>query len=141
MDQASLFILIIAILAAVGMQGYSVAKIEAFIRRTKGIIRYRPDLIEVKEIINLNMKMAIIYIVLFIIFFIIVARIFSGGRPFQAITVLFLFSIITLPLGLIGKHFENKIKSIKIETDDQEIAKTFERYLVMWKEAKWKLPD
>ena len=141
MDQTSLYILIVAILVAVGMQGYSITKIETLIRRTKGIIRYRPDLAEVKEVINLNMKMAVVYIVLFVIFFIIIARIFIGGRPFQAITILFLFGIITLPIGLIGKHFENKIRSMRIESDDKEIATTFERYLVQWKEARWKLPD
>ncbi len=141
MDQASLSLLITAVAVAAGMQVYSIVKIESLVRRTNGIIRFRPDLMAVKEVININMKMAIVYIVLYVLFFIIVARIFISGQMFQAITILFLFGIITLPLGLVGKHFENKIKTMKVEAEDPEIAKTFERYLVQWRQPRWQLSD
>jgi len=141
MAQDTLYIMIFAILVAIGMQAYSITKIQSLIRSTKGVIRSRHDLIAVKEVINLNMQMAVIYIILYIIYFIIVARIFIGGRLFEAIAMLFVFGIITLPVGLIGKSFENKIKSMRVESDDKEIMQIFKRYLVQWKQAHWKLPD
>ncbi len=137
----TLYIMIVAILVAIGMQVYSITKIQSLIRNTKGIIRSRHDLIAVKEVINLNMQMAVIYIILYVIFFIFAAKLFIGGRIFEAIAMLFVFGIITLPVGLVGKSYENKVKSMRVESDDKEIAQIFERYLIQWKQARWKLPD
>ena len=141
MDTAAWCLLVGAIVAAVGMQGYSVYRIEAFIRQTKGVIRYRPDLMNVKKIINLNMMMAVAYIALYVIFFIIVAVMFAGGKWVQAVTIMFIFGIVTLPFGLIGKNFEKKIKNLKIETTEPDIAETYQRWLVQWREARFKLPN
>ncbi len=137
----TLYTMIVAILVAIGMQVYSITKIQSLIRNTKGTIRSRHDLIAVKEVINLNMQMAVIYIILYVIFFIFAAKLFIGGRIFEAIAMLFVFGIITLPVGLVGKSYENKVKSMRVESDDKEIAQIFERYLIQWKQARWKLPD
>lgn len=120
---------------------YSVNKITAFIRNKKGVIRSRIDLSELKEVININMKLAVVYIILYVVFFILILLMFAGGWVSQAILSMFLFGIITLPVGLIGKHYENKIKSLRIESDDKEVGRIFDTYLVQWKEARWKLPD
>ncbi|MEO0124348.1 MAG: hypothetical protein ABIL69_10155 [candidate division WOR-3 bacterium] len=142
MNQRLLIILVVAILISVGMHLYSVNKITAFVRNKKGVIRSRIDLSELKEVINTNMKLAVVYIIFYIAFFIITALFADTGWFYQAILTWFLFGIITLPVGLIGKHYENKIKSLRIESDDdKEVARIFETYLVQWKEARWKLPD
>ncbi|MEO0205925.1 MAG: hypothetical protein ABIL22_04540 [candidate division WOR-3 bacterium] len=140
-NQVSLVILVVAILLSVGMQAYSVNRIVTFIRNRRGVIRSRIDLAELKEVINLNMKLAVVYIVLYVVFFILIVLMFVGGWASQAILIMFLFGIITLPVGLIGKHYENKIKSLRIESDDKEIERIFDTYLVQWKQARWKLPD
>ncbi len=137
----TLYIMIVAILVAIGMQVYSITKIQSLIRNTKGIIRSRHDLIAVKEVINLNMQMAVIYIILYVIFFYFAARLFIGGRTIEAIAMILIFGIVTLPVGLVGKSFENKVKSMSVESDDKETAQIFERYLIQWKQARWKLPD
>ncbi len=134
--------LLVAVCAiAIGFQGFSIYKIESLIRRTNGKIRSRMDLNEVKAVININMMMAVVYIALFVLLIIILFFRFIGGQPFQAIGVLFLFGIITLPVGLIGKGFEKKIHSMEVESTDPELKQKFERYLVQWKEARFRLPD
>ncbi|KPJ71145.1 hypothetical protein AMJ52_09000 [candidate division TA06 bacterium DG_78] len=82
------------------------------------------------------MKLAVLYLILFGLLIIAVVMYFV-----QDITILFIFGIITLPVGLIGKYFENKIKSMDVRADDPNIAETFQRYLVQWKQARFKLPD
>ncbi len=141
MDSNGWLLLAGSVLVAAGMQGYNIYRIEEFMRRTKGVIRYGPDLDHVKEIINLNMRMAILYIALYVIFFIIIALMFFGGERIQAVTIMFFFGVITLPFGLIGKHFEKKVKNLKIETTQPGIAETYQRWLVQWKEARFQLPD
>jgi len=141
MDTTGWLLLAGSILVAGGMQGYNIYRIEEFMRRTKGVIRFRPDLENVKEIINLNMRMAVVYIVLYVIFFIVIALMFFGGKMGQAVIIMFFFGIITLPFGLIGKSFEKKVKNLKIESNDPGIAETYQRWLVQWKEARFQLPD
>ncbi|MEO0107176.1 MAG: hypothetical protein ABIL46_07605 [candidate division WOR-3 bacterium] len=84
--------------------------------------------------------LAVVYIILYVVFFILIVLMFAGGWVSQAILTMFLFGIINLPVGLIGKHYENKIKSLRIESDDKEVGRIFETYLVQWKQARWKMP-
>lgn len=135
-------IVAIFIIIAVGMQIISIRKIEEVYKKTKGVIRTRQDLLTVKEPINLSMKLAIFYIGLFILFIIILAVSFIQGTPLSHVVLsLFVFGIITLPFGLIGKQYEKKVKSMQVQSDDPEIEKKFEQYLVQWNEPRFSLPD
>ncbi len=136
------YILAIFIVIAVGMQVLSIRKTEEVHKRTRGVIQSRHDLLSVKEAINLNMKLAIAYIGLSILFVVILAISFLGGTPLSRVALtLFIFGIITLPVGLIGKTYEKKIKSMEVKSEDLEIAKKFEQYLIQWKEPRFRLPD
>lgn len=141
MAELSGYVLFFGILVAIGMQVYSIMKIQGLYRQIKGVIQSRQDLGAVKEVINLNMKLAIFYFVLAGIIMLMVIILIVNGMPGRGFTMLFIFGIVTLPAGLIGKHFEKKIKSLSVESSDKEIAKTYERYLIQWKEARFKLPD
>ncbi len=141
MNQTSLVILTIAVLFSVGMQVYSINKIIAFLRNKKGIIRSRIDLAELKEVINLNMKLAVVYIIIYVVFSMLIVLMLTRGWFSEAILTMFLFGIINLPMGLIGKHYEGKIKLMKIESDDKDLSSIFEQYMIQWKQARWKLPD
>jgi hypothetical protein len=139
--EISLYVLIVSLLLAIGMQVYSILKIQEVYRKTKGVIRYKHDLLAVKEVINLNMKLAVLYLGLFGLLIIAVVVHFIQGMALQGIAILFIFGIITLPVGFIGKYFENKIRSMNVQADDQNISDTFQRYLVQWKQARFTLPD
>lgn len=136
------YVVAVFIILAVGMQVFSIRKIEEVYRKTNGVIRTRQDLLAVKEPINLSMKLAILYIGLFILFIIILALSFIHGTPLSHVALsLFIFGIVTLPIGLIGKQHEKKIKSMQVQSDDPEIAKKFEQYLAQWNEPRFQLPD
>ncbi len=141
MTASGLTILLIALISAAVMHGYNIFRIEQFMRRTRGVIRFRPDLMAVKTIININMRMAIVYLALYIIFFMVMVIMFVSGNQTQAITILFLFGVITLPLGMIGKNYEKKIKNLQIDAHEPDIAETYQRWLRQWKEARFQLPD
>lgn len=141
MAEISLYILIVSLVASVGLQVYSIFKIQELFGKTKGVIQYNQDLLAVKAVINLNMQLAVLYLVLFGLLILAVIMHFIQGMPTQGIAILFIFGIITLPVGLIGKHFENKIRSMDVRSNDPNITETFQRYLIQWKQARFKLPD
>lgn len=110
--------------------------------RIHGVIRSRQDLVLLKQAINLNMQLAMLYIGLFIAFIIVLVVMVLSGRSFMtAVLMLFIAGVVTLPLGLIGKKYENKIKSLKIEGEDPELARIFTAYLKQWNEPRFRLPD
>lgn len=136
------FIALIFIIIAVGMQVASIRKSDGACKKTDGVIRTRQDLLSVKEAINLNMKLAIFYIAMFVLFIIIlVIGYFSGTPLVQIIISLFSFGVITLIVGLIGKTYEKKIKTMEVQSDDPEIRRKYQQYLVQWKEPRVQLPD
>jgi hypothetical protein len=139
--EISLYVLIISLLLAIGMQVYSILKIQEVYRKTKGVIQYNHDLLAVRQVINLNMKLAVLYLILFGLLIIAVVIHVIQNMALQGIAILFIFGIITLPVGFIGKHFENKIRSMDVRADDQNIAEIFQRYLTQWKQARFTLPD
>ncbi len=136
------YYLLVFLLVAIGMQVYSSRRNAEVHERTRGVIRSRQDLLAVKEAISLSMKLAIIYIILFIAFIwllgISVAR---GGSLSEAVLCLFIFGVVTLPVGLIGKSYEKKIKSLQVQSDEPGIAEKFQQYLQQWNQPRWKLPD
>jgi hypothetical protein len=137
------FVLAASVLVALVFHGLSVYRIESLREKTKGVIRTRQDLQAVKDVISLNMRMAIFYILFWLLLIaVLVGMVVTAMIAFpQALMVFFLFGVITLPMGLIGKHFEKKIHSLKVESGDPALAETFQRYLVQWKEPRFQLPE
>ncbi len=129
------------IVLAVIMHVISMRKnIEVF-DRVHGTIGSQQDLAMVREAINLSMQLAMVYIAVFIIFVaVLVILVLGGGSFWNAVLVLFVAGIVTLPLGLLGRKYEHKIKSLKIEGEDTELARTFATYLKQWGEPRFRLP-
>jgi hypothetical protein len=124
------------------MHFYNTSKTKELLKRTGGIIRSRNDLLLVKEIINISMQLAIYYIALSIMFVAVLGfLVIKGYSFFSAIGQLFIFGIVTLPMGLIGKHFEDKVRQMEIQSSDPLLQDTYNRYLIQWKEPRFKLPD
>ena len=137
-----IYITVLFIIVAVGMQVSSIRKSEHIHKKTSGVIRTRQDLLSVKEVINLNMKLAVFYIAMFVLFIIIlIIAYFSGTRLGHIILSLFLFGVITLVVGLFGKTYEKKIKSMEVKSDDPEILRIYEQYLGQWKEPRFQLRE
>ncbi|MCK4526790.1 hypothetical protein KAW18_05415 [candidate division WOR-3 bacterium] len=136
------YLLITFILIAVGMQALSISKIQEVCRKTNGVLRSRQDLLLVKNLINLSMRLAILYIVFFVLFIIMLVIFVKNGTPFgQAMLNLFIFGVITLPVGLFGKKYENKIKTMEVQSVDLEIGRKFRQYLTQWDEPRFQLSD
>jgi len=136
------FYLVVFILIAFGMQIYSNRRNALVYNQTRGVIKSRQDLLTVKNVINLSMKLAVIYILLFVLFILLMGlSVARGGSLGQAALCLFIFGIVTLPLGLIGKSYEKKIKTLRVEGDDPQVAEKFQQYLKQWNEARFGLSD
>lgn len=134
--------LVVFILIAVGMQIYSNRKNAVVYSQTRGVVGSRRDLLAVKSAINLNMKLAVVYILLFVLFILLMGlSVARGGSLGQAALCLFIFGIVTLPIGMIGKTYEKKIKTMQVETDDPQIAEKFQQYLKQWGKARFGLSD
>jgi hypothetical protein len=136
-------VLVVSLVVAFSFQGYSIWRISLLADRLQGRIRTREDLQMIKEVINLNMRMAIAYIVFWflliaVLIWTVVARLLLFP---QAITVFFLFGVITLPLGLVGKSFEKKVHALRAESGDAALEETFHRWLKEWKEPRFQLPE
>jgi len=90
----------------------------------------------------LSMKLAVVYIVLFVLFVLLMGlAVMRGGSLGQAALCLFVFGIVTLPVGLIGKGYEKKIKTLRVEAGDQQIEEKFQQYLKQWNEPRFGLSD
>ncbi len=118
---------------------YAVSKIKTALKETNGMIMSMNDLEIVRDVINLNMKLAVYYIVFFILFIVILGVLVLNKLFKEAGLILFLFGVITLIIGLWGKTYENKIRNMEVKTDDPEIKATFERYLKEWGEPRLQL--
>ena len=107
-----------------------------------GGIRSRQDLFLAKGAINLSMRLAIVYIALFGLFVVLLALTVAGGAPVgRAVLNLFIFGIVTLPIGLIGKRYERTIRAMEVASDDPELRERFESYLSQWDKPKLQLSD
>jgi len=137
----SFVILSTAVLIAIIFHGYNIAKIKTVMQKTNGTINSLHDLHLVKEAINLSMKLAVYYIIFFILLIIVLAVLVLNRMLGQAALILFLFGIITLIVGLIGRTHENKIRKMEVKSDDPELKETFERYIKQWAEPRLQLPE
>jgi hypothetical protein len=134
--------LVVFILIAVGMQIYSNRRNVRVYEQIHGVIRSKQDLMAVRDAINLSMKLAVIYIVMFVLLVLLMGlAVMRGGSLGQAALCLFVFGIVTLPVGLIGKSYDKKIKTLRVEAGDQQIAEKFQEYLKQWNEARFHLSD
>jgi hypothetical protein len=136
--------LIIAVPAAAALLMHAVmaARILARLPALKGAVRSRQDLAVVRELISLSMRLAVWYIALYGLFVAALACLAWRGMPlFRSVACLFWFGVITLPLGLIGKKFENRVRELPVDSADPAVGETFRRWLVQWKEPRYRLPD
>lgn len=130
------------IAVAAAMQVTSIRKIEEVRRCCRGAIRSRQDLLLAKGAINLSMRLAIVYIALFGLFVVLLALTVAGGAPVgRAVLNLFIFGVVTLPIGLIGKRYERTIRAMEVASDDPELRERFESYLSQWDKPKLQLSD
>jgi uncharacterized membrane protein YecN with MAPEG domain len=138
-----MFVILVVFLAiAVAMHVVSSRKTIQVYRETGGVLRSQLDLDKVKEAINMSMRFAVLYMGMFIIFIVLLIIAWLGGEPFlRGALVMFIFGIVTLPLGLIGKQFEKKIRNMNVEADDPMIEQKFRKYLTMWDQPRFQLPE
>lgn len=141
MFQISLIILGCSVGIALIFHFYAVSKIKTALRETNGVIMSMNDLQIIKEVINLNMKLAVYYIVFFILLIVILGVLVINQLFKEAAMILFIFGVITLIVGLWGKAYENKIRNMEVKTDDPEVKRTFERYLTEWAEPRLGLSE
>jgi hypothetical protein len=108
---------------------------------TQGVIRSWFHLNRVRDAINLSMRLAIIYLGLSgAMLAVLLGCVFFAGMSIATMTThLFLFGVITLPVGLWGKTAENRIKGLQVQASDPEIARRFNDYVVQWGQARLQL--
>lgn len=135
-------ILWLGIIAAFIMNGIMIFRTRTLVNDIKGVIRTRQNLMMVKGTINLSMKLAIYYLAMCGAMLLIYLLLVSKGMPFISMMgKLFVFGVVTLPAGLIGKHFEKKIKNLTVESEDQTLAAAFTDYLSQWERPQYQLKD
>jgi ABC-type Fe3+ transport system permease subunit len=136
------YTLAIFVIVAIWMQVKSNRKNADVYDQTRGVIKSRQDLLAVKSAISLSMRLAVIYIVLFVLFIMVLSIFVARGESLgHAALSLFVFGVVTLPVGLIGKGYEKRIKTMQVQTDDPEIAEKFQQYLKQWDKARFQLSD
>ena len=108
-----------------------------------GVIRSRQDLELVRDAINVSMILAMMFIAMFVILLLAGAcLIFFKQMHFLVFAAhIFIFGVVTLPMGLFGMTREKAIKNLCVESTDPEIAEKYARYLKQWKEPRLTLAD
>lgn len=129
------YLTVVPILSAAIMHAANTSRMNKTYAAIKGTIRTRMDLNLVRDAINLSMKLAVMYIALFGFVFLLRISIFTGAAH------LFVFGIVTLPLGLWSRMAERTIKTLQVESDDPEIEKKYREFLVKWEQPRIKLPE
>ncbi|MBA7600013.1 MAG: hypothetical protein E3J41_00595 [Candidatus Cloacimonadota bacterium] len=137
------YLTVVPILSAAIMHAANTSRMNKTYAAIKGTIRTRMDLNLVRDAINLSMKLAVMYIALFVILilalfgfvFLLRISIFTGAAH------LFVFGIVTLPLGLWSRMAERTIKTLQVESDNPEIEKKYREFLVKWEQPRIKLPE
>lgn len=137
------FFSVIPIFIAIMMFAFNSSKMAGAYNAVKGVIRTRQDLDIVRDAINVSMILAIIYMAMFAILIIIGLIMIIGKNihPLVFFAHLFFFGLVALPMGLIGKTFENRIKNLKVESTDPYLKEKFQDYLVQWNQPRLKLAE
>jgi hypothetical protein len=138
-----MFIILIVFLGiAIAMHIISSRKNMRVYKETNGVIRSQLDLNKVKDAINTSMRFAMVYIGMFVVFIVLLILAWLGGESLlRGALVMFIFGTVTLPFGLVGKQLEKKIRNMKIEPDDPVIREKFRKYLKMWNQPRFQLPE
>jgi hypothetical protein len=134
---------VVAALLCIGPAFAVTLKMKSTKEQINSTIRSHEDLMIVKQIINLSMITSVamvVEIVLCVCF--LVYCCLSGRIPLSAVPGhLMVFSLVMFIATPYFKKTEGDFKKIKIESDDPEIAQTFQRWLIQWRQARLKLPD
>ena len=140
---ATWYLSIIPVCIAVVISIFATGKLSGVYNALNGSIKTSRDLEVVREAININMQMALLYIALWLVFLVIlVLLVVRKTIPFPvAVGHLALFGVLTFPFAIWSKSVEKKFKSMVVDTDQQGIAETFQRWLVDWGKPGFKLKD
>ncbi len=141
MYQISMYVLIIAVVVSLTFQIAIIIRMRTVYNKLGGIIRTNWDLKRVKSVINLSMKLAILYIVFFAILIIILIYLYFVKIRIESIIVLFFFGISILPFSILGRYFEKKIKTMKVDAKDPQIEEKYHRYIEQWNKARFQVSD
>ena len=137
------YISVVFIVVAAALHLWNAVKMKHAAAVLSGVIRNRQDLDVVRGAINLSMMLAIAYLALYgaMIALLVYLVLAQGMAVSTAATHLLVFAVVTLPLGIITRGFEARIRSLEVNSDGPEIAETYLRWLVQWRQARLKLPD
>jgi hypothetical protein len=141
MYQISMYVLITAVVVSLTFQIAMIIRMKTVYNKLGGVIRTNWDLKRIKSVINLSMKLAIFYIVFFAILIIILIYLYLVKIGIESIIVLFFFGISILPFGILGRYFEKKIKTMKVDAKDPQIEERYNRYIEEWNKARFQLSD
>jgi hypothetical protein len=125
------------------MQMVNMTKMNKTHALLNGTIQSWSHLSRVRDAINLSMKFAIIYLVLFAAMFVVLLTfvLFLGMFITTLATHLFLFGVVTLPVGLWAKRAEGRVKTLAVRAEDPEIERRFNDYVLQWGQARLKLQE
>lgn len=108
-----------------------------------GRVRSRQDLQPVREAINLNKRLAWVFLaVWFGQIGVLAVMVFSGRTTFSgALGHVFVFGVATLPFGLWSNVVEKKFRGMAVESEDPSVGQTWQRWLVEWKQASFSVKE
>jgi hypothetical protein len=101
------------------------------------------DLGLVKAAMNLEMLVSVIAVAELAIFVcLLVYLLIQGVISLRAVASHLMLLAVGCSMSIpYFRKIENDFRNIRVESDDPEIAATFERWLKQWKELRLKLPD
>ena len=134
---------VVVILAAWGMQVVNIRAMQSAWGQLEGELAGAEDLWLVRRAINTSMMLAVLYLGMSMAFFLfLIWAWFGAGMGMMALTgPVFVFGILTLPAGYIGKQYENKIRRLDTGSCGEEVLKTYSAWLNLWGKARFRLPD
>lgn len=133
----------VPIVLGVVMNVWDMIRMQRTSTALQGIIRNRQDLQSVRVAINLSMTLAVVDIVIYAAMIATVVCFVVAGwiELLTAAAHLMVVGVATLPVGLYGKHFEKRIKDLRVVAEDPQIAEKYRDFLVQWGQPRLKLPD
>lgn len=142
-DVSTWYLSVVPILLAAVISILANTKMNGVVRALNGMIQSHGDLQPVKEAINFNKRMAMVYMVVWfgqiaaLVSFVALQGISFGA----AIGHFFAFGVLTLPFGLWSKSVEKRFKALKVTSGDPALNLTFQRWLVEWKKPGFAVRD
>lgn len=142
-DTGTWYLSVIPIILAYVISFVANANLDGVRKSLGSAVRTRQDLGPVRQAILFNKRCAWLYLGLWACFLVslIVAVQFTELAFRGAVAHLFAFGVLTLPGGLWTKSVETKFKAMPIDGSDPDLRKTFDRYLVAWKQFGFTVPE